>query len=56
MAIEGHPFLANMVASTFPKGKFKVLISERAKEARAVDSTRQISAAEYQEMRKKQDR
>jgi len=56
MGIEGHPFLTNMVAPSFPKGKFKVLTSERAKESKAVDSTRQISAAEYQEMKKKQDR
>jgi hypothetical protein len=56
MGIEGHPFLANMVASSFLKGKFKVLTSKRAKEARAMDSTKQISAAEYQEMKKKQDR
>ena len=55
MGIEGHPFLANMVASSFPRGKFKVLTSESAKEAKAVDSTRQISATEYQEMKKKQD-
>jgi hypothetical protein len=30
MGIEGHPFPANMVSSSFPKGKFKVLTSERA--------------------------
>jgi len=40
MGIEGHPFLANMVASSFPKGKFKVLTSERAKEAKVVDCTK----------------
>jgi hypothetical protein len=34
MGIEGHPFPANMVASSFPRGKFKVLTSERAKEAK----------------------
>jgi hypothetical protein len=45
-----------MVASSFPRGKFKVLTSERDKEAKVVDSTRQISTAEYQEMKKKQDR
>ena len=55
MGIEGHPFPANMVASSFPKGKFKVLTSERAKEATAVDSTRQISSVEYQKMKDKQD-
>jgi hypothetical protein len=52
MGIEGHPFPANMVTS-FSKGKFKMLTSERAKEAKAVDSTRQILAAEYQEIKKK---
>jgi len=45
-----------MVSSSFPRGKFKVLTSKRAKEAKAVDSTRQILAAEYQEVKKKQDR
>jgi len=33
-----------------------VLTSKRAKEAKAVDSIKQISAAEYQETKKKQDR
>ena len=56
MGIEGHPFPANMVSSSFPKGKFKVLTSERAKEAKVVDSVRQILVAEYHEMKKKQGR
>jgi hypothetical protein len=56
MGIEGHPFPINMVSSSFPKGKFMVLTSESAKEAKAVDSARQILVAEYQEMKKKQDR
>jgi len=47
MGVEGHPFPANMVASSFLKAKFKVLTSKRAKEAKVVDSTRQISAAEF---------
>jgi len=42
MGLEGHSFPANMVASSFSKGKFKVLTSERSKEAKAVDSIRQI--------------
>ena len=33
-----------------------MLTSERAKEVKAVDSARLISATEYQEMKKKQDR
>ena len=53
MGIEGHPFLANMVSSSFPKGKFKVLTYERAKETKAVDSAWQISAVEYQETKKR---
>ena len=56
LGIEGHPFPANMVSSSFPKGKFKVLTYERAKETKAVVSTRQISSIEYHEMKKKQDR
>jgi len=40
IGIEGHPFLVNMVASSFPKGKFKVLTSKSVREARAVDSIR----------------
>jgi len=44
-----------MVASSFPRGKFKVLTSDRAKETKAVDSERQISAAEYHEIKKKKD-
>ena len=56
MGIEGHPFPANMVASSFAGGNFRVLTFERAKEAKAVDSTRQISTTKYQEMKKKQDR
>jgi len=56
MGIEGHPFPANMVSSSFPRGNFRILTSERAKEAKAVDSIKQISATEYQEMKKKQDR
>jgi hypothetical protein len=56
MGVEGHPFPANMVVSSFPKGKFKVLTSEKAKETKVVDSARQISAAEYQKMKEKQDR
>jgi len=40
MGIEGHPFLVNTVASSILNGKFKVLTSKRAKEAKAVDSTR----------------
>jgi hypothetical protein len=52
MCIEGHPFPANMVVSSLREGKFRVLNSKRAKEAKAVDSMRQISAAEYQEMKK----
>jgi hypothetical protein len=31
MGIEGHHFPTNKVASSFPKGKFRVLTSERAK-------------------------
>ena len=54
MGIEGHPFLVNMLASSLPKGKFKVLTSERAREAKAVDSTRQISAAQYQKKHERQ--
>jgi len=46
MGIEGHPFPIIMVSSS-PRGKFKVLTSERAKEAKAVDSTKQISTIEY---------
>jgi hypothetical protein len=45
-----------MVASSFPRGKFKVLTSERAKEAKVVDSIRKISTIEYQKMKEKQDR
>ena len=56
MGIEGHSFPANMVSSSFPRGNFRVLTSERAKEAKVVDFTRLISATEYQEMKKKQDR
>jgi len=56
MGIEGHPFPTNIVSSSFTKGKFKVLTSERAKETKAVDSVRQISAVEYQEMKKRQHR
>ena len=56
VGIEGHPFPANMVSSSFPKGKFKVLTSKRAKETKVVDSTRQISTTEYQKMKEKQDR
>jgi hypothetical protein len=37
MGIEGHPFLRNMVASSFPKGKFKVLNFDRAKESKTAD-------------------
>jgi len=44
-----------MVSSSFPKGKFKVLTSKRAKETKAADSARQISAIEYQEIKKRQD-
>ena len=55
MGIEGHPLPANIVASYFPKGKFKVITSERANETKAVDSTRQISAANYQKMKEKYD-
>ena len=44
-----------MVASSSQKGKFKVLTSDRAKEARTVDSERQISVEEYSEIKKKQD-
>ena len=40
----------------FSKRNFRVLASKRAKEAKTVDSTKQISAIEYQEMKKKQDR
>jgi len=47
MGIEVHPFPANMVSSSFSKGKFKVLTSKRAKETKAVDFARQISAVEY---------
>jgi hypothetical protein len=47
MGIEGHPFPMNMVDSSFPRGKFRVLTSDRAKEAKTMDSTRQISPAEY---------
>ena len=56
LGIEGYLLPANMVSSSFPKGKFKVLTFEKVKEAKAVDSARQILAAEYQEMKKKQDR
>jgi hypothetical protein len=45
-----------LVVSSFPKGKFKVFTSERAKEAKVVDSTRQIIVAQYQKMKEKQDR
>jgi len=40
MGIEGHPFPTNMVSSSFPRGKFRVLTFERAKEAKSVDSTK----------------
>jgi len=56
MGIEGHPFPMNMVASSFPKGNFKVLTSVRAKKAGTVDSEKQISAKEYQEIKMKQNR
>ena len=46
MGIEGHPFPANTVASSFQRGKFKVLTSNRAREARIVYSERQILANE----------
>jgi len=55
MGIEGHPFPTNTVASSFQRGKFKVLTSNRAREARIVYSERQILANEYHEIKKKQD-
>jgi len=48
MGIEGHPYPTNMVASSFPRGKFRVLTSDRVRETKVVDSKRQISVAEYQ--------
>jgi hypothetical protein len=44
MGIEGHHFPTNMVPPSFSQGNFKVLTSKRAKEARTVDSEKQISA------------
>jgi hypothetical protein len=53
MNIEGHPFPMNMIASSFSKGKFKVLTSKRARKAGTIDSEKQISAKEYQAIKMK---
>jgi hypothetical protein len=34
MGIEGHPFLTNIVTSSFQQGKFEVLTSDIAREPR----------------------
>jgi len=41
-----------MVASSFLRGKFRVLTPDGAIATKAVDSKRQISTVEYQEMKK----
>jgi hypothetical protein len=38
IGIEGHTFPTNMVASSFPRGKFSLLTFDRAREAKVVDS------------------
>ena len=50
MQIDSEPFPSiGMVAGYFPKGKVKVLTSDRAKEAGAVDPKIQITAREYKQ-------
>jgi hypothetical protein len=44
-----------MVATSFPRGNFKVLTSERAKKVGTIDSEKLISAEEYREIKAKQN-
>jgi hypothetical protein len=56
MDIEGHPFSQNMVAAALPKGKTKVLTLDKAREAGTVDPESQMTAKEYREVKRRQDR
>ena len=54
MKVDDNPFPwdQNMVDARLLKGKTKVLTSTRAKEAGTIDPKMQISADEYQEIRR----
>jgi hypothetical protein len=51
MDIEGHPFPQIMVAAALPKGKAKVLTSNKAREVGTVDPESQMTAEEYHEVK-----
>jgi hypothetical protein len=57
MKIEDNPFPKdqNMVEVKFPKGKAKVLTSARARETGIVDLDMQISAEEFEIMKKRRE-
>ena len=56
MGMEDHPFPQNMVAVSMPKGKIRVLTSNKAKETVTVDPGLQMTAEEYQEVKARHDR
>jgi len=56
MGMEDHPFPQNMVAVLMPKGKIRVLTSNKAKETVTVDPGLQMTAEEYQEVKARCDR
>ena len=56
MKIDENPFPAAMADVVLLKGKTKVLTSARAKESGSVDSRLQLTAEEYQEIEKRQER
>ena len=58
MKVDDNPFLGdqNMVDARLLKGKTKVLISTKSREARIVDPEMQISADEYREIKRRHDK
>ena len=58
MKVDDNPFPGdqNMVDSRLLKGKTKVLTSTKSREARTVDSVRQISADEYRKIKRRRDK
>ena len=58
MKVDDNPFLGdqNMVDARLLKGKTKVVISTKSREARIVDPKMRISADEYREIKRRRDK